>query len=118
VKTNHTFSHRIGKTLRRTWQGWLRLEQRLATKLAAKGWPTALAKFIHLPILLMILLLGLMAIKVLALIFLITTGLFILANSKSSQEEPPADEWKLGVGGFGLYRGDIRVDPGDPPYEE
>ena len=124
MKTN--IYYRSGRALSRVRQGWLRLQNQTSARLAKKGVPAPLAKWLPRLITLLILvglffifkpLLSGLAMVLGALLALLFAAV-LLANGSPSKNDSPVDEWKLGTGGFGLYRGDIRIDAGDPPGEE
>jgi len=109
--TAERLGHRIGRGLR----AYARGERRMLTWLASKGMPKAGATAL------------LWGIKLLVLgcLLYIAFWLFLLAvfafagawAAKGADWDEPATEWRTGPAGFGQYRGDVRIDIGDP-YDE
>lgn len=103
---------RLGQALGRMWRGYLRQEQRVNGWLVEHGVPaggaTALlwiAKLLVLGVLLYV-----AVWLALALVFAVIAASVV--GGKSSDEDEP--EWRMGLSGYGLYRGDTRIDPGSP----
>tara|TARA_R110001583_G_scaffold195118_1_gene369398 strand:- start:140282 stop:140641 length:360 start_codon:yes stop_codon:yes gene_type:complete len=107
------FAERLGRTLGRAWRGCVRLDRRAQGGLLARGWAPGAAKTV-------LLFVKLAAIGILLYIafWLALVVLFVFAAAWTARnaelDEEQETEWKTGAAGFGLYRGDIRIDIGDP----
>ncbi|MFP9230770.1 DUF3742 family protein [Pectobacterium cacticida] len=114
--TRISTAERFGRAVGRVWRGYVGGERRVSHWLTTKGMPvagaTALVWAVKLAVLGMLLYVAFW----LALLLV----LFLVAGALASigiEWDDPETEWRTGPAGFGLYRGDIRVDVGDP-YEE
>lgn len=107
-------AERFGHWLGSVWRGYRSRERQVTRCLVAKGMPASL------------ILAGLWAIKLLVLSVLLYgafwLGLILAfaaaaawAGSQKSicvaEDEVP--QWRMGLSGYGLYRGGVRIDPGD-----
>jgi hypothetical protein len=108
-----TFPERVGRTLGRLWRGSVRLEQRATQGLVAKGWKPHMARAVLLVVKLVALGVLLYIAFWLALLLLFAIAAAWAAHNTDWDEEQET-EWKTGAAGFGLYRGDVRIDAGDP----
>ena len=108
-----TIAERFGRILGRTWRGCAHLDRRAQGWLRARGWAPGAAKA-------MLLVVKLAALGVLAYIafWLALLLLFFVTAAWTARmtdgDEEQETEWRTGADGFGLYRGDVRVDIGDP----
>ncbi|GHU36728.1 hypothetical protein AGMMS50256_33730 [Betaproteobacteria bacterium] len=105
------FAERAGRTLGRAWETALRLERKANGYLVAQGMNVSLAK-------------GMLWAAKLALLALLLYGAFWVAlllgfallvmwssgNVPIEDEEEKA-EWRFGWSGYGLYHGEVRIDP-------
>ncbi|QLF92110.1 DUF3742 family protein [Pseudomonas sp. ABC1] len=111
--TRISTAERLGRTAGRRWRAYVRGERRVSHWLTSMGMPvpgaTALVWAFKLTVLGMLL----YAAFWLALLVLVFFVAGAVASSGLEWEEPET-EWRTGPAGFGLYRGDIRVDVGDP----
>ena len=109
-----TFPERVGRTLGRLWRGCVRLDRRAKYGLVAKGWAPGMAGAVLLVVKLAALgvLLYIAFWLALLLLFFAIAAAWAARNTDWDDEQEP--EWKTGAAGFGLYRGDVRIDVGDP----
>lgn len=105
-------AERMGQTLGRLWRGCLRHERTVNSWLVAQGLPAGVAKVVSLLIKLVALGVLLYVAFWLALLLVFAVVAASVAGGKSPDEDEP--EWRMGVSGYGLYRGDTRIDPGNP----
>lgn len=109
-------AERFGRAVGRVWRAYVRGERRVSHWLTTKGMPVAGATALVWAVKLAVLGTLLYVAFWLALLLV----LFLVAGTLASsgiEWDDPETEWRTGPAGFGLYRGDIRVDVGDP-YEE
>lgn len=114
--TAHTSTaERLGRTFGRGWRAYARGERRASNWLVSKGLPVVGAA----------LLLWVVKLAALGVLFYVALWLALLVvltlgagwSARNADWEEPQSEWRTGPAGFGLYRGDIRIDIGDP-YDE
>ena len=110
--TQTSFAERTGRTLGRVWRGFARLDREACGWLAVQGLPVALAKTVLWVIKLAVLgaLLYIAFWLALVLLFAVVSA-WVARNAAFDDQEA---EWRMGLSGYGLYRGDIRIDPGSP----
>lgn len=108
-----TFPERVGRSLGRLWSSCVRLDRRAMQGLVAKGWAPGLARAVLLVVKLAALGVLLYIAFWLALLLLLAIAVAWAARNTDWNEEQET-EWKIGAAGFGLYRGDVRIDIGDP----
>jgi len=99
------------------WRGLVRQEARVVQWLGGKGLPAGVTQ----------LLLGIVKIAVfgallyavfwLALLLLFAIAAAWMARNTDWDDEQET-EWRTGPSGFGQYRGDIRIDIGDPREDD
>ena len=107
-----SFAERLGQMLGRMWRACLRQERKGNGWLVAQGLPVGVAKAVLLVIKLVALGALLYVAFWLALLLVFAAVVAWVAGGKSSDEDEP--EWRMGLSGYGLYRGDTRIDPGSP----
>ncbi|TRO24309.1 DUF3742 family protein [Ectopseudomonas mendocina] len=103
-------AERLGQTLGRLWQGYLRQERKVSGWLVAQGLPAGVAK----AVLLLVKLLALGALLYVAfwLALLLVFAIVAVSAARNSDWETPEPEWTNGTAGFGLYTHDgHRIDP-------
>lgn len=105
-------AERLGQSWGRMWRVYLRQERKVTGWLVTHGLPTGVARTMSLLIKLVVIgvLLYVASWLVLLLIFAVVAA--SVAGGKSSDKDEP--EWRMGMSGYGLYRGDTRIDIGDP----
>lgn len=110
--TRISTAERLGRTLGRGWRAYARGERRAANWLVSKGVPAAAAtallwagKLVALGVLLY-------SSFWLALLLVFTVMVARTASNLSHSDDEEKAEWRMGWSGYGLYRGDTRVDPG------
>jgi len=104
-----TFAERAGRTLGRMWRGSVRLDRKANGWLVAQGWAPGVARAALLAIKLVVL--GVLFYAALWLALLLLAAWTVRT---ADWDEEPEPEWRTGADGFGLYRGDVRIDIGDP----
>lgn len=108
-----TFAERLGRTLSRAWRGFERLDRKAHGWLVAQGWAPGVAKAVLLVVKFVALGVLFYAAFWFALLLLFAVTAAWTARTTDWDEEQET-EWRTGADGFGLYRGDVRVDIGDP----
>lgn len=107
-------AERLGRWLGGLWRGSIRRERQVAGWLAAQGVPatgaTALLWIVKLAVLGALL----YAAFWLALLLLFALAAAWVAGDALPEEDDEKAEWRMGWSGYGLYRGETRVDPGLP----
>ncbi len=115
TNTRTSFAERFGSRLGRGWRSYARREGRVGGWLMARGVPAALAKALvwafRLAVLAMVLYSGFWV----ATVCLGVVGAAWAARNLDLEE--PETEWRMGHSGYGLYRGETRIDIGDS-FEE
>lgn len=110
-------AERLGRSFGRGWRAYARGERRVSNWLISKGVPvagaTALLWVIQL-VLLGVLLYAAFWLALLVIFAIVAAWCFRSADWDDEQDT----EWRVGPSGFGLYRGDIRIDIGDPNEDE
>lgn len=108
-----TFAERVGQALGRLWRGCVRLDRKAASWLVAQGWPRSAVKAV-----LLIIKLAALGVLLYTAFWLALLLLFLVAAAWTARtadwDDEPEPEWRTGADGFGLYRGDVRIDIGDP----
>lgn len=107
-----SFAELLGQALGRMWRVYVRQERKVISWLVAQGLPAGVAKASLLAIKLVALGVLLYVAFWLALLLVFAVVAAFVAGGKSSDEDEP--EWRMGLSGYGLYRGDTRIDPGSP----
>lgn len=108
-----TFAERAGRALGRMWRGCVRLDRKANGWLVAQGWAPGVARAALLAIKLVVLGVLFYAAFLLALLLLFLVAAAWTVRTADWDDEPEP-EWRTGADGFGLYRGDVRIDIGDP----
>ena len=108
-----TFVERLGRTLGRGWRGCARLDRQAQGWLLAQGWAPGVAKAVVLVAKFAVLgVLFYTAFWLALLLLFAVASAWTVSNAEWDDEQETA--WKTGAAGFGLYRGDVRIDIGDP----
>ena len=109
--TRISTAERLGRSVGRGWRAYVRGERRVSNWLLSKGVPVAGATA----------LLWLVKLAALGLLFYVAFWLALLlvftvmvarAAGNLSVDDDEKAEWRMGWSGYGLYRGETRVDPG------
>ncbi|NWE92410.1 DUF3742 family protein [Pseudomonas reactans] len=107
-----SFAERFGQMLGRMRRGYLRQERKVNGWFVERGVPaggaTALLWIVKLVVLGVLLYVAFW----LALVLVFAVVAASAVGGKPSGEDEP--EWRIGLSGYGLYRGDTRIDPGSP----
>lgn len=109
-------AERVGRWLARGWRGYVHGEQWLSGWLVAQGVSASVATILRWTINLVALGVLLYAAFWLALL-LVFAVIASWAINNTSSDDDEVTEWRVGLSGYGLYRGDTRVDPGHPDDE-
>ncbi|MBO9333148.1 hypothetical protein C1I89_32930 [Achromobacter pulmonis] len=113
-----TFAERAGRAFGRMWRGFARCERKAVHWLVARGVPADAATALLWAIKLVVLGVLLYAAFWLALLLVFAiVAAWVARNADWDDDEENQPQWRVGPAGYGLYRGDIRVDIGDP-YED
>lgn len=118
TKTHRSNAERLGRWLGRTWRAYGSRERQAAGWLVARGMPAGAATALLWAVKLAIL--GVLLYAAFWLALLLVFGIvaaWFARNADWDDEEEDQPQWRVGAAGYGLYRGDIRIDIGDP-YEE
>lgn len=111
--TTMTLAERLGRSVGRMWRGIVRWEGQIISELVRRGLPSRAGWWLCFSgKLSLILILFLLAFWI-AVVLLFFIG-FVWCTNRVDWNEEPEPEWRDGLSGFGLYRGDIRIDIGDP----
>ncbi|MBN9425159.1 MAG: DUF3742 family protein [Burkholderiales bacterium] len=105
-------AERLGRWLGRGWQGYVRAERRVSSWLAAKGVPAAASTALLWAVKLAALGVLLYSSFGLALLLVFVVMVARAAGNLSHDDDEEKTEWRMGWAGYGLYRGETRVDPG------
>lgn len=107
-----SFAEHLGQALGRMWWAYMRQERKANSWLVAQGLPAgvARAKLLAIKLVALGVLLYVAFWLALSLVFALVAA-FVAARKSSDEDEP---EWRMGFSGYGLYRGDTRIDPGNP----
>lgn len=116
---NGSWSHRLGRGAARAWRGYLRREQRVAGWLVACGVPagatTAVLWIIKLAVLGALLYSAFWLALLLAFAGIAAWMVRNVDADESSDDDEP--QWRNGLDGYGLYRGEVRIDGGSADDE-
>lgn len=115
---SHTFgwTYRLGRGVSHAWRSYARKEHGAAIWLVEHGMPAGGTRVVVW--MLRVLTVGGIAYLSFWLALLLGCLVaFAWTASVGGFDSDERTEWRTGVDGFGLYRGDIRIDIGDP-YEE
>lgn len=107
-------AERFGRWLGRGWRGYMHHEHRTSAWLGAHGLPPSGAKALMWVAKLLVLGILLYVAFWLTLLLLFIVAAAWAARNPNSDEDEQKTEWRMGLSGYGLYRGDVRIDPGDP----
>ncbi|HRJ79393.1 MAG TPA: DUF3742 family protein [Planctomycetota bacterium] len=105
-----TFAERAGRALGQMWRAGTRLERKAYAWLVARG----LAKGALWAVKLAVLAILLYAAFWVALLLVFAVVAAWVARNGGLDEDDQEPEWRMGLSGYGLYRGDTRIDPGGP----
>lgn len=112
TKARISNAERFGRRIGRMWRGFVRREHQVAGWLVAHGLSAGAAKALLWVVKLVVLGVLLYVAFWLALLLVFALVAASIAGRKPSDEEEL--EWRMGLSGYGLYRGDTRIDPGNP----
>ncbi|GKT26858.1 DUF3742 family protein [Acidovorax sp. SUPP3334] len=115
---SHTFgwTYRLGKGASHALRSYVRLERLAATWLVKQGIPAGgVAAVVWMLRLLTVGGAAYLSFWLASLLGCLVA--FAWTANAGGFDSDERTEWRTGVDGFGLYRGDIRIDIGDP-YEE
>lgn len=112
TKARISNAERFGRRIGAMWRGFVRREHQVAGWLVARGLSAGAATALLWGVKLAVLGVLLYAMFWLALLLVFALVAASIAGRKSSDEEE--SEWRMGLSGYGLYRGDTRIDPGNP----
>jgi hypothetical protein len=110
-------SERAGRWLGRFWRGVAHRESRAIRWLAAQGVPVRTGRLLFWVVKLVFFGVLLYVAFWVALLLLFGVVAAWLARGADWSDEQET-EWRNGMSGFGLYRGDVRIDIGDPHEDD
>lgn len=121
MMTVHTdsagWAWKLGKKAGGLWRTFTRQERKAASFLSRQGLPAGIVIAA-----LWIFKLATVAVLLYLAFWFALLLLFAVAVAWSAhntdEDDEPETEWRTGASGFGLYRGDVRVDAGDPNEED
>jgi|SRR5690606_16064506 len=112
-----SLAKRFGRRLGLGWRAYLRLERQTVAQALERGVPRAITIgglwFVRLLIMGGLLYVAFWVGLLVAVLVLVA---WVACRPSTPIDEQP--QWRVGAAGFGLYRGDIRIDPGDDPFED
>ncbi|WP_175927473.1 DUF3742 family protein [Burkholderia cepacia] len=110
---HHPWAQRAGQIAGRAWRGYARREQQLIGALTAQGMPARLASTALWVVKLAVLGLLLYLAFWLTLLFAFAVvAAWVARNTDWDYYDDDKPEWRTGAAGFGLYRGEVRIDGG------
>lgn len=112
TKARISKAERFGRRIGGMWRGFVRRERQVTGWLVARGLSAGAATALLWGVKLVVLGVLLYATFWLALLLVFALVAASIAGRELSDEEEP--EWRMGLSGYGLYRGDTRIDPGNP----
>ena len=116
---NGRWSHRLGRGAGRAWRGYLRREQRVAGWLVTRGVPagaaTAVLWIVKLAVLGLLLYTASWLALLLAFVLIAAWMVRNVDADESSDDDEP--QWRNRLDGYGLYRGEVRIDGGSADDE-
>lgn len=114
---NDRWTHRLGWGAGRAWRGYQHRERRAVDWLIAQGMPKSAATTLLWLIKLVVLGVLLYVAFWFALVLAFAVACAWVIRNGTIQEEPEP-EWRIGLSGYGLYRGDVRIDPESPDDDD
>ena len=116
---NGRWSHRLGRGAGRAWRGYLRHERSVVGWLVARGVPagaaTAVLWLFKLAVLGLLLYTASWLALLLAFVLIAAWMVRNVDADESSDDDEP--QWRNGLDGYGLYRGEVRIDGGSADDE-
>ena len=117
IQSHYSKAERFGHWLGGRWQAYRQRERQTVAQALDRGMPRAVA-IGGLWLVRLLIMGGLLYVAswvglLLAVLVLVA---WVACRPSTSIDEQP--QWRVGAAGFGLYRGDIRIDPGDDPFED
>ncbi|MGK9021118.1 DUF3742 family protein [Pseudomonas aeruginosa] len=118
---NGRWSHRLGRGAGRAWRGYLRREQRVAGWLVTRRGTlpprtaTAVLSIVKLAVLGVLLYSAFWLALLLAFAVIAAWMVRNVDADESSDDDEP--QWRNGLDGYGLYRGEVRIDGGSADDE-
>ena len=117
TRTRISNAERFGRWLGRGWRAYVRRERWVSGWLAAQGVPTPAVAVLIWVVKLAVLAVLLYTAFWLALLLVFGVAAAWVARNTDWDVEQET-EWRTGASGFGLYRGDVRIDIGDPNEDD
>ena len=111
-------AERFGRWLGQSWRGYVRRERQAAGWFVAQEVPAVGAMALLWIVKLAVLGALLYAAFWLALLLLFALAAAWVAGDALPEEDDEKAEWRMGWSGYGLYRGETRVDPGLPDDDD
>lgn len=112
-------TERTGRTMGRIWRGFLRQNRRANEWLIAHGVPEEGAQAVLCAVKLLVL--GVLLYAVSWLVLLLAFAILAAWVARNSDADVSSDDdepqWRNGLDGYGLYRGEIRIDGGSADDE-
>ncbi|MEE5091862.1 DUF3742 family protein [Xanthomonas euvesicatoria] len=107
-----TLSRKAGRAAARTWRWLVQRDRQCIEWMSAAGVPHAIARVLSWCVKLLVLLLLLYTAVWIAVLLLAILGFAWIIGPADAPEGEPEPVWRNGWAGYGLYRGEIRIDPG------
>jgi hypothetical protein len=106
--------------LGRMWRGFVRLDRKVCGWLVAQGLPAGLSKALLWVVKLVVLGVLLYSAFWLALLlaFAILAAWVVRNADADESDDDDEPQWRNGLDGYGLYRGEIRIDGGSTDDDE
>ena len=110
--TRISTAERLGRSVGRGWRAYARGERRVSNWMASKG--VSVAGATTLLWMVKLAALGLLFYVAFWLVLLLVLAVIVArtAGNLSAEDDDEKAEWRMGWSGYGLYRGETRVDPG------
>ena len=111
-----SIAERIGRGLGRAWLAVRRQEMCVVRYLVRQGLSRGVARFILWAVKLFVLgVLLYVAFWLTLVAIVVMAAAWLAGNADGAADDKP--QWRNGLSGYGLYRGDVRVDPGTTDAE-
>lgn len=107
-------AERLGRWLGGLWRAYVGCERQATAWLVVQGLPAGGATALLWIVKLVVLGALLYAAFWLALLLLLALATAWVVRNPPPEEDDEQAEWRMGWSGYGLYRGETRIDPGLP----
>lgn len=106
-----SWAHRFGERAGHIWRWLVRQDRRAVDWLTTQGLSAGAARAVSWALKLLVLGVLLCAAFWLTLVAaFVFAGAWLVGSADDTADDKP--QWRNGLSGYGLYRGDVRIDPG------